>query len=35
MRAPVVYESHGYAPDVSAALPDLIPNAQRRQPRRS
>jgi glycosyltransferase involved in cell wall biosynthesis len=32
MRAPVVYESHGYAPDVSAALPDLIPNAKRPSP---
>ena len=28
-RAPVVYESHGYAPDVTAALPDLISTAQR------
>lgn len=29
MRAPLVYESHGFAPDVSAALPDLIPEANR------
>ena len=29
MRAPLVYESHGFAPDVASALPDLIPNAQR------
>ena len=28
MRAPVVYESHGYAPDVAAALPDLIATAK-------
>ena len=28
MRPPLVYESHGYAPDVSAALPDLIATAQ-------
>jgi glycosyltransferase involved in cell wall biosynthesis len=27
MRAPVVYESHGYAPDVAAALPDLVATA--------
>jgi glycosyltransferase involved in cell wall biosynthesis len=26
-RPPVVYESHGYAPDVAAALPNLIPAA--------
>ena len=24
MRAPLVYESHGYAPDVARALPDLV-----------
>jgi glycosyltransferase involved in cell wall biosynthesis len=29
MRPPVVYESHGYAPDVSAALPDLVATAAR------
>ena len=29
MRAPLVYESHGYAPEVSAALPDLIATAER------
>lgn len=28
MRAPVVYESHGYAPDVSAALPELVATAK-------
>ena len=28
MRAPVIYESHGYAPDVSAALPELIATAK-------
>jgi len=28
MRAPVVYESHGYAPDVAAALPDLVATAK-------
>ncbi len=27
VRAPVVYESHGYSPDVSAALPDLVATA--------
>lgn len=27
MRAPIVYESHGYAPDVAAALPDLLATA--------
>lgn len=27
LRAPVVYESHGYAPDVAAALPDLVATA--------
>lgn len=27
MRPPIVYESHGYAPDVAAALPDLIATA--------
>ena len=27
-RAPLVYESHGYAPDVAAALPDLIATAK-------
>ena len=29
MRAPIVYESHGYAPDVSAALPDLVATASK------
>jgi glycosyltransferase involved in cell wall biosynthesis len=28
MRAPVVYESHGYAPDVAAALPELLATAK-------
>jgi glycosyltransferase involved in cell wall biosynthesis len=28
VRPPVVYESHGYAPDVSAALPDLVATAK-------
>ena len=27
MRAPLVYESHGYAPDVARALPDLVATA--------
>jgi glycosyltransferase involved in cell wall biosynthesis len=27
LRAPVIYESHGYAPDVAAALPGLIATA--------
>ena len=29
VRAPLVYESHGYAPEVSEALPDLVATAQR------
>jgi glycosyltransferase involved in cell wall biosynthesis len=29
MRPPVVYESHGYAPDVAAALPELVATATR------
>ena len=28
MRAPVVYESHGYAPDVASALPQLVATAK-------
>jgi glycosyltransferase involved in cell wall biosynthesis len=28
MRAPLVYESHGYAPDVARALPDLVSTAR-------
>ena len=28
MRAPLVYESHGYAPDVAGALPDLVATAK-------
>jgi glycosyltransferase involved in cell wall biosynthesis len=27
MRPPIVYESHGYAPDVAAALPDMLATA--------
>jgi glycosyltransferase involved in cell wall biosynthesis len=27
LRAPIVYESHGYAPDVAAALPSLVATA--------
>src|SRR5882672_2861009 len=27
VRPPLVYESHGYAPDVAAALPDLVATA--------
>ena len=33
-RPPVVYESHGYAPDVAAALPDLIATATRSSARK-
>lgn len=29
LRPPVVYESHGYAPEVAAALPDLVATATR------
>ena len=29
VRAPLVYESHGYSPEVSGALPDLVATAQR------
>ena len=29
LRAPLVYEAHGYAPEVSAALPDLIATAEK------
>jgi glycosyltransferase involved in cell wall biosynthesis len=29
LRAPLVYESHGYAPEVSEALPELVPTARR------
>ena len=32
MRAPVVYESHGYAPDVAAALPELVATAKPASP---
>jgi glycosyltransferase involved in cell wall biosynthesis len=32
MRAPVIYESHGYAPDVAAALPDLVATAKPASP---
>ena len=34
LRPPVVYESHGYAPEVAAALPDLVPAATRPSPRK-
>lgn len=34
LRAPLVYESHGYAPDVAAALPDLVATATRPTPRK-
>src|SRR4029078_8331477 len=27
LRPPLVYESHGYAPDVAAALPELVATA--------
>ena len=32
MRAPVIYESHGYAPDLAAALPDLVATAKPASP---
>jgi glycosyltransferase involved in cell wall biosynthesis len=28
LRAPLVYESHGYAPDVAAAMPELVATAR-------
>lgn len=28
LRAPVVYESHGYAPDIATALPELVATAR-------
>ncbi len=34
LRPPIVYESHGYSPDVTAALPDLVPSAARPSPRK-
>ncbi len=34
LRPPLVYESHGYAPDVAAALPDLVATAARPSPRK-
>jgi hypothetical protein len=34
VRPPVVYESHGYAPDVAAALPELIATATVPPPRK-
>lgn len=34
MRPPLVYESHGYAPDVAAALPDLVATASAASPRK-
>jgi len=32
LRPPLVYESHGYAPDVAAALPDLVATATKPAP---
>jgi glycosyltransferase involved in cell wall biosynthesis len=32
LRPPVVYESHGFAPEVSRALPELLGNADRPSP---
>lgn len=32
LRPPLVYESHGYAPEVAAALPDLVATATRPSP---
>jgi glycosyltransferase involved in cell wall biosynthesis len=34
LRPPVVYESHGYAPEVAAALPDLVATATPPDPRK-
>jgi glycosyltransferase involved in cell wall biosynthesis len=34
VRPPLAYESHGYAPDVSAALPELVATATRSSPRK-
>ena len=34
LRPPVVYESHGYAPDVAAALPELVATATAPSPRK-
>jgi glycosyltransferase involved in cell wall biosynthesis len=34
MRPPVVYESHGYAPDVASALPALVSTARPPSPRK-
>jgi glycosyltransferase involved in cell wall biosynthesis len=34
LRPPVVYESHGYAPEVAAALPELIATATAPPPRK-
>ena len=33
-RAPLVYESHGYAPDVARALPELVATATHASPRK-
>jgi len=33
-RAPLVYESHGYAPDVASALPSLVATADTPSPRK-
>jgi glycosyltransferase involved in cell wall biosynthesis len=32
MRAPLIYESHGFAPDVAAALPELVSTAKPPRP---
>ncbi|MEP6916005.1 MAG: glycosyltransferase family 4 protein [Acidobacteriota bacterium] len=34
LRPPLVYESHGYAPEVAAALPDLVATATPPDPRK-
>jgi glycosyltransferase involved in cell wall biosynthesis len=34
LRPPLVYESHGYAPDVAAALPELVATATMPSPRK-
>ena len=34
LRSPLIYESHGYAPDVAAALPELVATATRPSPRK-
>ena len=34
LRPPLVYESHGYSPEVAAAMPDLIGSAEQPSPRK-